>query len=172
MNPIIIPNILRFLGFLLVQIVVLQQLPRFYGSYFNVLFYPMFILLLPLAMPTSALVALGFLIGIVLDLVVGTPGVHASAGAFSGFVRGLVIATFEPKGGFSGKEIIVSPEHFSTQNYIQISGLFIFLHLFWYFAVEQFTLVYFMTILLKTIAAWILTMIFVVIYGVLFKPRQ
>jgi hypothetical protein len=172
MSTLLLPNFWRFVVTLAAQVLVFQQLGGLFGSYFNVFIYPIFILMLPLALPTVSTVVLGFVIGLALDLMVGTPGVHASAGTFSGFVRGLVIAFFEPKGGFSGKEVVIGPEYFGTQTFLQIAGLFYFAHLFWYFSAEQFTLVYFLTILLKTIAAWMLSMIFVVIYGTLFNPKR
>jgi hypothetical protein len=172
MNNLFLTNLWRFVAMLAFQVLVLSQLSSSIGQYFNVLVYPLFILLLPLSLPTSGMVAAGFLMGIALDLILISPGVHASAGAFSGWIRTFLLKVFESKGGFSGKELIVSPAWFGQQTYLQVSGLLFFLHIFWYFAMEQFNLVDFGTIVLKTLAAWPLSMIFVVLYGYLFNPKS
>lgn len=172
MNNLVLPNLWRFLALVAFQVLVLKQLATATGSaYFNVLLYPLFILMLPLALPSSFAVLLGFLLGITVDFFYASPGVHASAAVFSAFARGVVLSFFEPKGGFSGKEPVIAPEYFGFQTFIQVAALFFFAHLFWYFSVEQFTFVYFGSILLKTLSAWALTMIFVVIYGLLFNPK-
>lgn len=173
MNSSIIPSIWRFLGLVAVQTLLLKQLGQAVeATYFNVLLYPLFILFLPLQMPAPFLVLLGFAVGITVDIFYGSPGIHASAGAFSGFARGIVVATFSPKGGFSQKELIFSPYHVSWQTYFRGAALFFFLHLFWYFSVDAFTFVYFGSIAIKTFFSWCLTMVFVVLYTVMFNPKN
>ncbi len=172
MNSSILPNMWRFFGLVAVQGLLLHQISLSLGEYFNILLYPLFILFLPMQMSTPYLVGLGFLIGLAVDFPYMSIGVHASAGAFAGFVRPIVLAAFEPKGGYSGKEPIFSPYHFGWQMFLQVTALFFMLHLFWYFSVDAFTFVYFSTITLKTLAGWVLTMIFVVFYGFLFNPKN
>lgn len=166
------PNFWRFLGLLAIQGFVLMQIPSVVGSStFTVLLYPLFIFFLPISIPRPAAVLLGFLMGLMVDFVYGSPGVHASAGAFSGYIRATVLGLFAPKGGYTGKELIPSPEYFGKLRYIQASGLFFIFHLFWYFSVEAFTFVYIGQITIKTLASWGLSMIFVFFYGFLFNPK-
>jgi len=173
MNSSTLPIIWRFLGLLAVQGLLLKQMGMAVDlTYFNVLLYPLFILLLPLQMPAPYVVLLGALIGGAVDVFYASPGVHASAGAFSGFVRGVVIGMFSPKGGFSSKELIFSPAHVSWPTYLRGAAIFFFLHLFWYFSVDAFTFVYFGSIIGRTAASWGLTMIFVVLYGAMFNPKN
>lgn len=80
-------------------------------------------------------------------------------------------AFFAPRGGFTGKELIPSPEFLGTFRYMQAAGLFFIFHLFWYFSVEAFTFVYIGQITMKTITCWLLSMIFVFFYGFLFNPK-
>lgn len=167
-----LPNLWRFLGLWAVQGLVLIQIPSVVGySLFNVILYPLFIFFLPMSMPRAGSVALGFLIGLMVDFVYGSPGIHASAGAFSGYVRPTVLGFFSPRGGFTGKELIPSPEYLGTFRYMQAAGLFFIFHLFWYFSVEAFTFVYIGQITMKTITCWLLSMIFVFFYGFLFNPK-
>lgn len=149
----------------------MKQFTLSVGAYFNVLLYPLFILFLPVQLATPYIVLLGFGIGIVVDIFYGSMGVHASTGAFSGLLRNFILLGFAPKGGFSGKEPIYSPYHFGWQQFLQVSAIFFALHLFWYFSVDAFTFVYFGAITLKTMAAWGLTMLFVVLYVAMFNPK-
>jgi hypothetical protein len=171
MNSNIFPHIWRFVVLVAVQSFVLQQMTLAIGPYFVVLLWPLFIVFLPLALAPPYLVLLGFAAGMAVDLFYGTPGVHASAGAFMGFIRPFVLAAFAPKGGFSGKEPIFAPAHVGWQTFLQGIAVLFVLHIFWYFSVEAFTFVYIGTTTLKTISTWSLTMVFAVLYTTLFNPK-
>lgn len=174
MNSSILPSVWRFLALVAVQGLLLERTGEMIHPYFNILLYPLFILLLPIQMPTTAVVLLGALIGTMVDIFYTSYGVHASAGAFSGWVRTYVLAAYKPKGGagFSGKTPVASPVYFGWQWFLSVAGIFFALHLFWYFSVDAFTFVYFDSIALKTISAWALTMIFVGLTCVLFEPKN
>lgn len=172
MNNSILASVWRFFGLVAVQVLLLLQVGKAIGEYFNVLLYPLFILLLPIQLPTSAVVLLGAMVGFVVDWYYGSLGVHASAGAFSGLVRSMVLAAYKPKSGYTGKEPIAAPVYFGWGWFMQVAGLFFVLHLFWYFSVSAFTFVYFDIIMLKTVTSWILSMIFVGLYCVLFEPKN
>lgn len=167
----IFPNLWRFVVLVLVQALVLKQVGLLGGAYFNIFLYPLFILFLPIELPTAFAVMLGFACGFAVDMFFNSPGIHASAGAWSGYFRALLLRAFEPKGGFSGKEIIPAPAYFGWPWFAQVSALFFASHLFWYFSVDTFTFVYIGSIALKTLAAWALSMIFVVLYAVLFNSK-
>lgn len=174
MNNSILPSVWRFLVLVPVQGLLLERASELIHPYFNILLYPLFILLLPIQMPTTAVVLLGALIGFMVDIFYTSYGVHASAGAFSGWARTYVLAAYKPKGGtgYSGKTPVVSPVYFGWQWFLSVAAVFFALHLFWYFSVDAFTFVYFDSIALKTASAWALTMIFVALSCVLFEPKN
>ncbi|HRI58567.1 MAG TPA: hypothetical protein PK228_02555 [Saprospiraceae bacterium] len=172
MNKSILPSIWRFLGLVAVQGLLLHQVGSAINEYFNVLLYPLFILFLPIQISSTVAVLLGFLIGLAVDMFYASPGVHASAGAFSGFARSIILAGFKPKGGYTGKEPIPAPGYFGWPWFLQVAGVFFAAHLFWYFSVNAFSFVYFTTITAKTLAGWSLTMIFVVLFCILFNPKN
>jgi hypothetical protein len=115
------PNFLRFVGLTALQVLLFKQISLSVGPYFNIFAYPLFIILLPLAAPTPLAIFLGFLIGICVDLFYGTLGVHASAGAFTGLFRTFLLNALEPKGGYSGKELIPAPYFFDWQWFLSLS---------------------------------------------------
>lgn len=172
MNKSVLPSLWRFLGLVAVQGLLLHQVGAAISEYFNVLLYPLFILLLPIQISTSVAVLLGALIGFAVDMFYASPGVHASAGAFSGLARAAILAAFKPKGDYTGKEPIPAPAYFGWPWFLQVSGVFFATHLFWYFSVNAFSFVYVTTITAKTVSAWALTMVFVVLYCILFNPKN
>ena len=112
MNKSFLPSIWRFLGLVAVQGLLLHQVGSAINEYFNVLLYPLFILLLPIQISSTVAVLLGGLVGLAGDMIYATSGVHASAGAFSGFARSIILAGYKPKGNYSGKEPIPAPGYF------------------------------------------------------------
>ena len=171
-NSLLLPNFWRFLLIALVQMLLFKQVSLLVGPYFIIMLWPLCILFLPIELGTPFAVLLGFALGMIIDMAYASPGLHASAGAFSAYARPFILKAFEPKGGFSGKESIPAPAYFGWPFFLQVSGIFFLLHLFWYFSVDAFTFYYFGTITLKTLAGWGLTMIFVVLYVFLFNPKN
>lgn len=87
-------SVLRYTGTFLILIVL--QLLIFnnieFSGYVNPYIYVMFILILPVAIPSWILLILAFLTGLVIDLFSGTIGVHAFATVMAGFVRPWVLS--------------------------------------------------------------------------------
>jgi hypothetical protein len=171
MNNVIFSNLWRFVGLYLAQVLVFLQASEIVGQYFNLIIYPLFVLLLPIWVPTSAAILLGAFMGALIDWAHNSPGVHASASAFSAFCRPIILAIFEPKGGFPGKDPIPSPIHIGWQAFLQVTGVYFFAHLFWYFSVSEFTFVYFGSISLKTLIALVMSVAMASIHVALFRTR-
>lgn len=173
MNSVnILPNLGRFIGLLLLQGLVLKQIALIVGSYFNILLYPLFVFFLPFELATPFLIFLGFAMGLSVDFFYGSIGVHASAGAFAGWIRKSIFKAFEPRGGYSGKDPIASPAYLGWRWFVSATALYFVLFIFWYFSVDYFTFVYLTQITFKTVVAWLLSMVFVLIYGLMFNPKS
>ena len=89
MNNKLIINILRFIGLLLLQVLVIDNIRL--GYYVHPYVYVLFIFLLPFNIPQWQLLLLGFLSGFSVDLFNGTPGLNAAATVMMAFVRPFVI---------------------------------------------------------------------------------
>lgn len=63
-----------------------------FSGYVNPYVYVMFILILPVSIPSWILLLLGFLTGFVIDIFSGTMGVHTFATVLAGFVRPWVLS--------------------------------------------------------------------------------
>lgn len=97
-----INSILRF-GLIFILLILLQVLVfnniQFSG-YINPYVYIMFILLLPVEVPSWLLLILSFAIGLLMDFFSGSPGMHTSATVLAGFVRPYVLRLISPRDGY------------------------------------------------------------------------
>lgn len=99
----IIRYFLIFLFLVLLQILVLNNIQ--FSGYVNPYVYIMFILLLPVEIPSWLLLLLSFALGLTIDLFSGSPGMHSSATLLAGFVRPYVLRIIAPRDGYeSGSE--------------------------------------------------------------------
>ncbi len=173
MNSTVLANIWRFLGLVLLQVLVLKRFTL--GSedfnYFNIFIYPLFIMLLPLRTPHALLVFLGFVAGLCIDIFYDSPGVHASAGTFTAFIRPFVLSFMEPRGGYNVNHT-PTKARFGLSWFLIYAGVLLFLHLFFYFSVEAFTFYYIGDIFLRTVSSFFISMIFIIMYQFLFDPRD
>ena len=173
MNNVVRANLFRFIGLVLMQGLVFQNIGTTWEGfpYLHIIVFPVFILLLPLRAPVPLIILLGFATGMAVDAFYGSYGVHASAAVFTAFARPGIIKLLEPRGGYN---INFSPtiERMGIGWFIRYAAVLMFLHLFFYFSVEAFTFVYFTDILLKTIVSYLVSMTFVIIYQVLFNPME
>lgn len=165
-------QIIRLVLFVLIQGLVLQRI-HFGGvlsQYFSILFYPVYLMLLPMRLNRLAIVFIGFAIGILIDLFYNSIGVHASACVFTAFIRPYVLQFFEPRGGYP-VNANPTPSSFGMNWFLQYAGVLLFLHLLFYFSVEVFTFVYIGQILLKVLSSFILSFLSIALFAYLFNPR-
>ncbi len=81
----ILVQIGRFVFLVVLQVFVVNQMLQY--NLVNPFIYPVFILLLPVNTSFFLVLALSFSMGLVVDLLQFTSGIHASATVFMGFLR-------------------------------------------------------------------------------------
>jgi len=173
MNSVFLTHIFRFVMCVLVQILIFRQVSIGWETfdYVHIIVYPYFILLLPIRTPRPLLIALGFLIGIVVDMFYHTPGVHAAAGTFSAFMRPFILNLMAPRGGYNLND---SPTmvKFGFLWFAGFAASILFLHLFFYYSMEVFTPVKLGDISLRTIFSFFASIIFILAYVGTVKPTE
>ncbi len=173
MNSLILSNIYRFIGLVLLQGLVFQSIGTGWEGfpYLYVIVFPIFIFLLPLRTPLPLVILLGFVAGIFVDFFYDTLGLHASAAVFTAYARTFVLKILEPRGGYN---VNLNPnvQYLGIRWFFQYSAILMFLHLFFYFSVEAFTFVFILDILKKTIISFVVSMLFVAIFQMIFNPRE
>jgi rod shape-determining protein MreD len=89
---------LIFILLFLLQVLVFNNI-RFNG-YINPYVYVMFILLLPVEIPSWLLLIISFVTGAIMDIFCGSPGMHTSATVLAGFVRPYTLRLISPRDGY------------------------------------------------------------------------
>jgi len=82
----ILKNSIRFVLFLLIQVIILNEVPPLH-QFITPYLYFLFILWLPFGTSRLSLTVLGFIFGYCLDTFSNTPGLHAAACTLIGYVR-------------------------------------------------------------------------------------
>jgi len=89
---------LIFILLILMQVLLLNNIQ--FSGYINPYVYIMFILLLPIEIPSWLLLLLSFATGLIIDFFSGSPGMHTSATVLAGFVRPYILRIVSPKDGY------------------------------------------------------------------------
>lgn len=173
MNSTISANILRFIGLVILQVLVFKRLSFESESfnYMSVIIYPIFILLLPIRTPHALLVFLAFILGITIDVFYDSIGVHASAAVWTAFIRPYVLKVIAPRGGYN-LNFGLTKHRLGLNWFFTYASIMMLAHLAWYFSVEAFTFYYILDIFLRTIFSFIISMVFVIMYQYLLDPRD
>ncbi len=164
--------IFKFIGLIFLtafQVLVLNNLEV--SIYIHPYVYPMFILILPLSTPRSIYLILAFASGLLIDMFINTPGMHAATCVFIAFIRPLILKILTPATGY---ENVRSP----TIKYLGAAWFFIYivimilLHHVIYFFIEIFSLNNISYTLLKILLSGIFSVILILILSFLFTPRK
>jgi rod shape-determining protein MreD len=83
---------------ILLQVLLFNNIQ--FSGYVNPYVYIMFILLLPIDIPSWLLLLLSFATGLLIDFFSGSPGMHSSATVLAGFVRPYVLRIVAPRDGY------------------------------------------------------------------------
>ena len=157
-------GILRYSGMFLVLMVL--QLLIFnnieFSGYVNPYIYVMFILVLPVAIPSWILLILAFLTGFVIDLFSGTIGLHSFATVMAGFVRPWVLSLNVTA---EASEPDMSPSSYrSGLRWFMIYVVtVVFIHHLALFFVEVFSIRNFFHTLLRVLLSTAVTTFFIVL---------
>ncbi|WP_372918581.1 rod shape-determining protein MreD [Salegentibacter sp.] len=166
MNSSIISNIVRFVGLVLLQVLVLSNI-NFLG-YINPYLYVLFILLYPFNSNQTLFLILSFLLGLSIDIFEDSGGIHAAACLIAAFVRPTLLR-FSFGVSYDHQNIKLSATPFGARlTYIFIMVL---IHHLVLFSLEMFSLTHIILILKKTLFSSIFTGILVILSLSLFSKK-
>ena len=173
-----IKNILRFCIIVLLQVLILDKITlRWWNepSGFPVFIpyvYPLFILLLPFETPVWALLIIGFILGTTVDTFMNTAGMHACATILIAYLRTNVLSALMPRNISEYDNQSPSIKTMGWMPFLVYSGFLIVLHHFVFFTIELWNFSNFGFLLLKVGAASVTTMLFVIVYLLLFTRQN
>lgn len=165
----ILSFIVGYFGLVLFQVLVLNRLDL--SFYINPYIYLLYILLLPFRMQHWVLMLVAFVSGLLMDAFSGTAGLHAASLVFLAFVRPHWINVITPKGGYEAEDRpSIRAQGFSW--FLLYSIVLVFLHHFFYFFLEVFSLTSAFSTLGKTLLSTIVSTILIVLMAYLFSRER
>lgn len=173
-----IKNILRFCIIILLQVLILNKITLRWGmdpSHFPIFIpyvYLLFLLLLPFETPVWALLVIGFVLGLTVDTFMNTAGMHACATVLIAYLRTNVLSALLPRNlsEYSGQQ--PSIRSMGWMPFLVYSGFLIVLHHLVFFSVELWSFTNIGVLLLKILAASVTSILFVIVYLLLFTRQS
>ena len=163
----LIRNILRFIGLVLLQIAVFDNL-RF-GSFVHPCVYVIFIFLMPFETSAWKLMINGFLIGFAVDVFNGTPGLNAAASVLLAYVRPFIISITTRKSDIQDKNE-PSIAEMGLQWFVLYSFLLLVIHNLFLFWLEAFSIKLFGVVLLEVLLSVPISLIVIILLLYLLNP--
>lgn len=151
--------LMYFVVLIVLQLLVFNNID--FSGYINPYVYVLFIILLPFTTPRLVLLLSAFLLGLFVDLFMGTPGVHSSATVLMAFSRPLVMSLFSPREGYqSGTYPRLA--QFGLEWFVKYSVMLILIHHFTLFYLEVFSFSQFFNTLFRAFLSSVLTSLIVI----------
>ncbi len=172
MNRFATRNIVRFLVYAFVQVVLFKRISIGFEEtyYIHFYIYPIIILLLPFKTPRSLVIFLGFVLGLLIDVFYDSPGVHAATCVLTAYLRDYILLLLKPTEGYKaeGVPVIEQMGIVWCASYFAIAMI---AHLLVYYSIEAFSFVYLDEIILKTLLSFLASFFIVIITQLLVNPK-
>lgn len=160
---------LAFVVLIAVQLLIFNNIE--FSGYVNPYVYVMFILILPVSIPSWLLLILSFLTGFVIDIFSGTMGVHAFATVMTGFMRPWVLSLNVTSEAAAGPDMSPSAQTNGIRWFFIYTVTLVFIHHITLFYVELFSLRNFFHTLLRVLLSTAFTTFFVILLDII-RPRK
>ena len=160
----------RFVLFAAIQSLIFNQLEIGFGIQFMI--YPLFILLLPYQLNVYVLLFISFSLGLIIDAISNTYGLHASSALLVAYMRPYLFKIFEPRDGYE------QPMELSYRNMpfgwiLYVHGSLFLLHHLWFFTIEIFKFNEMLFVLQKTMLSLPCSFIVGILFQLIFvKPAS
>lgn len=152
--------LLQFVVLVLAQLLIFNNIEL--SGFINPYVYVLFVLLLPFEVPRVILLLASLMMGLVIDLFMGTPGVHSSATVFMAFSRPMVLALYSPREGYQ-TGTLPRISQFGLEWFVKYTVTLVLLHHFTLFFLEVLTLHHFFSTFFRAFLSTLLTSLILVI---------
>ncbi|MBL4862673.1 MAG: hypothetical protein JKY09_06625 [Crocinitomicaceae bacterium] len=167
----VVKHALRFVLFVLVQALVLNQIEIGLGV--QIMIYPLFILLLPVTISIFPLMLAAFGLGLCIDAMSNGYGLHTSSILAIAYFRPMIFNFFAPRDGY---DLLVETNIFQmgTKWFISVFGILIVIHHFWFYMLEMFKLNELLFVVQKTVLSALVSLLICILLQYLFlrKPKE
>lgn len=143
-----------FIALIMAQLLIFNNIE--FSGFINPYIYILFVLLLPFYAPSFVLLVSTFLMGITIDIFLGTPGVHSTATVLAAFSRPAVMRLFSPREGYqSGTFPRLS--QFGFEWFAKYTVMLVIIHHFSLFYLEVYTLHHFFATFFRALLSTLFT---------------
>lgn len=132
---VFIIHTIRFVLFLFAQALLLNQLEIGWGV--HVMIYPLFIFLLPYNLNIFISMIIAFTLGIGIDSISNTYGLHASSALLLAYLRPSIFKLFEPRDGYENMQEF-NIQEMNRSWLFSVFGIMLLVHHLWFFSLELF----------------------------------
>jgi rod shape-determining protein MreD len=168
MNKLIISNTVRFIGLVLLQVLVLNHIG--FLHHLNPLVYIVWVFLFPIRKNQSLLLIFSFLLGLTIDFFSDSGGINAAATLFIAFIRLPILKIILKRSDFDFVLFNLRSIAFG-KTFIFISILTV-IHHFILFTLEYFSFNEFSSIIYNTILTSVFTIILSILGILLFTKKK
>ncbi|MCI5056264.1 MAG: rod shape-determining protein MreD [Flavobacteriales bacterium] len=154
---------------IVLQLLILQNIQL--GGYISPNLYIFIILYLPVHFQHSALIVLGFILGLIIDIFYGTLGMHAASALLIAFLRPYLLNLIAPRDGYEAN-VKPSIKEFSFSWFITYALTMTLIHHFTLFLIEASKFSEIGNILLRSFLSTSLTLILIIITHFFLTPRR
>lgn len=156
-----------------IEIFVLKRVDLTFGSfnYVHLFLHPYLLLSLPFNFNKYLLLIYAFVIGMIVDMFLGTYGIHAASLTLIGLLRPTIYRIFEPREGYNAGDEPSLTRHGFTW-ILTVTGVLLFIFCLFLFSVEAFSFVYISEIILRSIFSFLGSLILVMLTFVLFNSKS
>lgn len=165
----LILNTLRFIGLLLLQVFVVDNIRL--GYFVHPYVYVLFIFLMPFNVPNWKLLLSAFAIGMTVDLFNGTPGLNAAATVFMAFLRPFVINGMTRRKDYSENDE-PSISNMGIVWFLVYSTILLLAHNLSLFMLETFSFKLFGLVIVQTLMSVFASLLLIFILLLLFKKSK
>jgi rod shape-determining protein MreD len=152
--------VIFFILLILAQVLLFNNIQ--FSGYVNPFVYVLFILILPVEIPSWILLLLSFSLGLIIDFFSGSPGMHTSATVLAGFVRPYILRVVSPRDGYEPNSD-PSIANYGFRWFLIYTILVVSIHHFVLFYLEVFRFAEFFRTLLRVLLSSMFTIVFIVL---------
>jgi len=150
---------LVFVLLILFQVLLFNNIQ--FSGYVNPYVYILFILLLPVEIPSWLLLILSFIMGLTIDIFSGSLGMHTSATVLVGFVRPYILRVISPRDGYESG----SPSSliYGIRWFLIYTALIVLVHHTALFYIEIFRFTDFFSTMFRVLLSSLFTVTFILL---------
>ena len=166
----LLKNIIRFALFILVQVLILDEVPPLHQFIVPYLYF-LYLLWLPFSINRFLLLIVGFLFGLSLDFFTGTPGLHAAPCVLIAYCRPFLLNLLIPQETTEQSYLEPGPKNIGWAPYALYVGILSFLHHAYLVLIEWLQFGNFMFFLGKVLGSTAVSMMLIFITELLFNRK-